>query len=463
MSTINISNCISGIIVRSILFSLLILLPIDELLAKTFDSRVDESIDYLLEQNREFKKDKADRKSAGLNVREARSAVFPSISLDGNYSYLGNIQSFEFDTDGPEGDPPSNLKAASENMFKGTLSLHQSLFSGSVFGAIKVAKSYQAAAENQLIGQQNSLIRDYLTSYGQVIMLADFVEVNREMVDYTKSHFEEAKLLYGIGAVDNYTLLRAEVDHLNSIPSFKDSEKAYKAAISGLKLMLNLNENDKMVLHEFDVELEMTDNWDELTQKAKNNRPEIEAMRYIARAYEQAIGIYNSERIPTLSGFGNFSVENQWDMFSQKENWNESWVVGLNLSVPIFSGFRISSRIQKSKLDYNRARQDESILTDGILIELQIAYDDYLRSNSDFDAWFRNVELANEGFKIAKLRWTNGNGSELELRDARIALKSAQANLSAAKFDLLQTKILLVYAIGEIDNIVIIENEKKLP
>ena len=52
-------------------------------------------------------------------------------------------------------------------------------------------------------------------------MLSRIRDVNEEMVNYTRSHYEEAALLHEMGAADNYSLLRAEVEHLNSIPAFR--------------------------------------------------------------------------------------------------------------------------------------------------------------------------------------------------------------------------------------------------
>ncbi len=433
-----------------------ILIPLTKSEALTYDGSVKESIGYLIENNREFKKNRADWKTSQQNVREAASSAYPSINFNARYTYVGDILTIDFEQ---EGESPQKLKTATENMYRGTLSIEQLLFSGSVFGAIKVAKSYQNAADNKLIVQQNALVRGHLTSYAQVQMLADIMNLNKDMVESTKSHYEEAKLLYEIGATDNYTLLRAEVEHLNSIPAYRESEKLYKAAMSNLKLSLNLKETDELVLHPFDVDFEPPKNQDEIFNRLAETRSEIKMASFITEAYDRAVGIYGSQRLPTVSGFGNWERQNQWDLFSQNNYWNNSWVVGLNVSIPIFSGFRTSAQIQKGKLDLVKAREDESILRDQISLEAQLAYADYVRSSSDFDAWFRNVDLATEGFKIANLRWSNGDGSELELRDARIALQNAQVHLSRAKFDFLRTKIQLLYTLGEIDNIVVTEKE----
>ena len=444
-----------------LILTILVSLPKEILLASAFDGSVKKSLDHLLEKNREYKKSLADWKTARQNVRSASAAAFPSIYFDGGYTRLGNIQSFSFDQDENDNEPPVELDVASENIFKGTLSIQQQLFSGRVFGAIRVAKSYQQAADAQILAAKNRLIRDYLTAYALAEMLSRIKDVNEQMVEFTRSHFEEAKLLHNIGATDNYALLRAEVEHLNSIPAFREAEKSYRAALSNLKLMLNLDENDILSIGSFDVRLELQDNQELLYNRAEQNRPEIVSAKNVAEAYKRAITVFRAGRLPSVSGFGNYDRQNQWDLFSQKDIWDNSWAAGINIHIPIFSGYATTAQIQKGRLDYARASEDESILKDAIRIEVQLAYDDYIRSSADFEAWFRNVDLASQGFEIAQLRWSNGDSSELELRDARIALRSAKANLSRAKYDKLRAKIATLFALGEIENVDIIEMQNK--
>ncbi len=447
----------NGILVLSLTVLFLLSILNTRVHAEVFELSVEESIQYLLENNRDFQKYEADYRRARIEVIEAASAALPSARLDGNFTYLGNVQSFEFDTDfdGPE--PPMKLKTASEEMYSGTFAVEQSLFSGSIFGAIRVASSYKKAAMYAFESQKHSLVKDYLVAYAQLRMLKDIVDLNAEMVELTKSHFDEAKLLHEIGAADNYSLMRAEVEYLNSIPLHKNAIKDLEAAESGLKLMLNLERDEQLVTHDFDIEILPGDNPDILLAKASDDRPEISSADHLSKAYKRAVGVYRAGRWPTVDAFYNFERQNQWDLFTQTDRWDNTWVAGINLSFPLFTGFRTSAQIQKAKLDLAKARHDASMLNDMIQLEVKLAYNDYLRSSSDFEAWYRNVELAEEGLEIAKLRWSTGNGSDLELRDARIALKAARVNLSSAKFDLVRSKVQLLFATGDLDQINIIE------
>jgi len=445
-------------LISSVLLSALMLLPAKLLGAADFDGSVKASLVHLLQNNRDYKKSLADWKTARQNVRSASSAAFPSISFDWNYTRLGNIQTFMMeDGDSTDSNPPEILKVASENTYKGALSIEQQLFSGRVFKAILVARSYQKAADAQILVDKNRLIRDYLTAYARADMLDDMVAVNQDMLDYTMLHFKEAELLHEMGAVDNYSLLRAEVEHLNSVPAFREATQSYHDAISHLKLMLHLDKDANLHIFSFDVELNLAGNQSELHGRAKANRPELVRAKNVSEAYKHVVSVYRAGRLPSISGFGTYDRQNQWDLFGQQNTWNNSWAAGINIHIPVFSGLSTSAQVQISKLDYIKASEDESILGDAIRNEVQMAYDDYIRSSADFDAWFRNVDLASEGFKIAQLRWSNGDGSELELRDARIALQRAQANLSRAKYDKLRTKIEMLFSLGEIDNVVIIE------
>ncbi len=440
------------ILVNVVLFALMFSIATSSF-AKTVSMDVEAAIKHLLENNRDFKKSEADLKKAGYNVRESASSAFPSVRLEGNLLKNGMIQTFEM----PGGDSTmTEMQMTPDNIYRGTFVTEQLLFSGSAFGGYRVAQSYKKVADFAHKGNRNNLLQGFLVAYAQYMMLSDLVELQTENMELSKSHFDEAKLLNEIGAVDRFTLLRSEVEYLNSIPALREAEKNLQAAKSNLKLMLNLEKSVDLDLTPYEIKNEFRSDVTDIQNLARQQRPEIGAVENTAKAYKRAISVYRSTGWPTLSAYFNYNYEkfeNSQASFGPSGEWNDNWVAGLSLNIPIFTGFNTWSKIQKGKVDYQKAAYDQSVLYDQIDLSVELAYDEYVRSSTDFDAWFRNVELAEEGLKIAELRWNNKGGSDLELRDTRLALKATKVNLSRAKFNLLKAKVDLLFAFGALDNI----------
>ena len=59
------------------------------------------------------------------------------------------------------------------------------------------------------------------------------------------------------------------------------------------------------------------------------------------------------------------------------------------------------------------------------------------------------LSAAHENFDVVSSRYDVGKASVLERTDAQVALSSAEANVVTARYDLLDTQILLARLIGE--------------
>jgi len=426
-----------------------------------FDLPAGEALAWLLEHNRDYIKARADLEKARLDVVEAGAAAWPQLEATATGTRLGNVQSFQFDS--------LTLATAAEDNYALSLGASQLLFSGSVFHAIGVARSYRAVAEAGLRRTRESLVADFLARYAGLALLDELTALNREMVARTKARYEDARLLAEIGSLSRFDLLRSEVEHMNSVPALRESENLAAQAESGLRLMLDLEPGTDVVPHAFELRSPRLDAefpgllggvdalgddpalLARLTAFALERRPEVTMAERGVEGYRRAVNVYRTQHWPTLAAFANWERANQWDLFSQDDLWASSWNAGLRLSLPIFNGFRTTSQVRKGQQDLIKARQDDSALRDAIRLEVRTAYDELQRRRLDFAAWSRNAEAAEEGLEIARMRRESGAGSELELRDARTAMKAARANLAQARHDLLAARVGLLHALGLLD------------
>ncbi len=434
--------------------------------AERFDPPVAEAVQHLLTHNRDYQKALADRRKAHLNVIETGSVSLPSLNLSATGTHLGNVQSFSWQLD----DSTSmNLQVAADNNYSLDLGLTQLLFSGSAFQAIGVARSYERVAEAGLSAQRAELVKDFLGGYAGLSLLKELVTLNGDVVASAKSRLDDARLMAEIGALSRFDLLRTEVEYMNAVPALREAENLLATAQSGLVLQLGLAPGTELGTHAFQVEcpgLEAgfpgllaagTNLKDEamrsrLLDFALAHRPEMALSENSVEGYRRAVRVYQSDFLPTVAAFANWSHANQWDMFSQDESWRSSWNVGVQASLPLFSGFRTTAQVAKGKQDLRKAQADDSQLRDAVRLQLRTALDELERRSLDMEAWTRNSQAAEEGLGIAETRRDGGAGSELELRDARMARKAARLNEAQASHDLLVARIALLHALGLMDD-----------
>jgi outer membrane protein TolC len=432
-----------------------------------FEPPVGEAVQWLLEHNRDYQKALADRRKARLDVVETGAATLPSLQLSATGTHLGNIQDFKFDS--------LTLTTAADDNYSFNLGLTQLLFSGSAFQAIGVARSYERVAEASLAVQRAALLRGFLTGYSSIALLEELRVLNEEVVEGTKARLEDARLLHEIGALSRFDLLRSEVEHMNSIPALREAEDQLDQARAALVLQLALEPGTELGIRAFELACSALaaefpgllaegslpgGERERLVALAQRHRPERDLATNAVEGYRRAVRVYQSDHLPTLAAFANLEHANQWDMFSQEETWRSSWNVGLQASLPLFSGFRTAAQVAKGRQDLRKAQADESQLLDAIGLDVRTALDELQRRSLDMMAWERNAEAAAEGLEIAHTRRESGAGSELELRDARTAMKAARANAALARHQLLTARIDLLHALGLLDETFYLDSSK---
>ncbi|MCA9785440.1 MAG: TolC family protein, partial [Candidatus Cloacimonetes bacterium] len=93
--------------------------------AERFDLPPGEAIQYMLEHNRDYQKQLADREDARQNVRQTSGEALPSLTSELSWTRIGNISEFSFDPDGSGPESAAVLKAAAADNYAGKLSLQQ--------------------------------------------------------------------------------------------------------------------------------------------------------------------------------------------------------------------------------------------------------------------------------------------------------------------------------------------------
>jgi len=186
-----------------------------------------------------------------------------------------------------------------------------------------------------------------------------------------------------------------------------------------------------------------------IEKEAVLQRPDLRAAQLNTQAEEKFATAQARQNLPTISALtvgGVTPVRPDGTVFP--ENWYGG--AGVNLSLPIFTGFRISAEAKEARL---RAQAQEKAATD---LSNNITRDVRTATLSAQTA-FRKIQVADafrdqtaQALSLAETRYKLGLSSIVELSQAQ--LQSTQAAVSAvnARFDYLLSLRSLDYAAGRI-------------
>ena len=118
------------------------------------------------------------------------------------------------------------------------------------------------------------------------------------------------------------------------------------------------------------------------------------------------------------------------------------------MSLPIFDGLRKSYKIQQNRLTIQKLNNSFSNLRNAIDLSIAQSRINLENSLATLESLKENMELAREVYDVAKIKYQEGVGSNIEVVDAEIASQEAETNYYNALYDALVSKVELEKALG---------------
>jgi outer membrane protein TolC len=163
--------------------------------------------------------------------------------------------------------------------------------------------------------------------------------------------------------------------------------------------------------------------------------------------------ITKGARMPNISASANYSG-NAEDFETLSDEWDENWRrnISLSISIPIYTGNTLSTRIQQARLnvqkqesEYLTQLQDLSVQLHGILDRLN-NYQEVIPINETV------LNSAEEDLKLAQKRYSLGSTTILEVLDAQVSVVSARSSLIRMKYDAFIEQANLKGLLGTLDS-----------
>ena len=181
---------------------------------------------------------------------------------------------------------------------------------------------------------------------------------------------------------------------------------------------------------------------------AQIQRPDLQALRFNAAADQKFATAQQLQHLPTISALAVGGITPVAPDGVFVPNWYSAG--GVNLALPLFTGFRIDAQTQEARLRQRTAEKQAQELSDTIARDVRVAV-------LDAQTAFRRIAVADQFRKqtaqalaLAQTRYKLGLSSIVELSQAQ--LQSTQAAVAAvnARYNYLLSLRSLDYARGQL-------------
>lgn len=433
-------------ILRVFLFSSLLALPVQ---AQQRSLSLDEAVSTALTNNRDLHVARLEVDRADAAAKEALGNALPSLNVTGNYTR--NIKSPVFFFPNQQTGQQEPVKIGANNAFTATAQLTQVIFNSAVFTGVGTAQTYQDAAREQYKGMITQTILDVREAYYNALFAREGWELLQQSLGNAEENLRNVQVLYKEGLVAEYDAIRAEVTVENIRPQVLQAEQQYKDAQNALKLVLGIEVGEQITLTSgFDYQAAEQPTLQILQERMLNNNYTLRSLELQQRVNEELIDIQQSEYLPTLALFGNYTFQGQSDDFNFTTV--SSAAAGVNLSLSLFQGFQTTARVQQARIDYMKIQQQIETLSQGLKLQAESVSGQIDNARRRVEAQGRTVEQAQRGYDIAQIRYKAGTGTQVEINDADLALRQARLNRLQSIYDYLVAQARLEQLIGDLQS-----------
>jgi outer membrane protein len=186
-------------------------------------------------------------------------------------------------------------------------------------------------------------------------------------------------------------------------------------------------------------------------EQARHDNPAVVAQQAALEAAKQAIKKNRADHLPTVDLVGNVGSNyashslTTPDDFSTRATQHE---VGVQLTVPIYSGGAINSKVTEAIANMNKAEADREVASRQAATDAQQAYAGVTNGLAQIEALNVAVESGQSAVKGNRVGYKLGIRINIDVLNAEQQLYAAQRDLSKARYDTLLQGLKLKAAAG---------------
>ncbi|KAF2507678.1 TolC family protein [Flavobacterium zhairuonense] len=413
---------------------------------------------YALQNKAEAKKAKLQVENSEYQIQEIRSRALPQISANGNLTHNPIIQTTVIDGAG-FGQPGTTIQAAFGQKWTSNagLSLTQAIFDQSVFTGLRAAKSTREFYQ----------INDQLTEEQVIERVANnyySVYVQRERLKLLDSTYFNTTKVHDVvkGQFDNGLAKKIDLDRIIVKLSNIDTDRQQ------VKNQIELQENALKFYMGMPIETQIIIPKEEFeaVPASLTEVPNVEnRTEYLLLKKQEELLVFNKKAVeagyyPTLSltaGYNYIGQGPQLPWFAKPSDgvyWSDYAAIGLNLHVPIFTGFGTRAKVRQADVQIRELQ--ENIKDTKLSLDL-----DYRNAMAQIDNNMvtiqnqqENMRLAREILSNTKNNYLQGLASLTDLLDAENAHQEAQNNYTRAVLNYKIAEVALIKSKGELKTLI---------
>ncbi len=402
-----------------------------------------EARSHALQYNKTLKNSSLASEKSVLQLKEAIAAGLPQVSATMDYSNaLGASISIRFNEDMPASEipirPTSNFN----------LRVNQLLFSGNYFVGLQLARLGTTLTSKSHEKNEQEVIAQVTDSYYLVLLSGEMLKLLELNMKNLKEIYAKTAAMEVVGIIE-----KTDVDQLSvQISALQNAVNSAQRQLEMAKNMLRLQLGVSA-----ETGIELTEELGEVLTKVTSpgmqsplfnvqQNLDYQLVEFQEQLSEKQVLMAQSNYLPTLVGFYARTekiLKPDFDMSPKN-------MVGLSLTIPIFSGGTRMAQVKQAKVDLETARNTKALLNEQLEIQNKQLQFNLRNAMETYTNQVANLDVSRRVYNNLKLKFEHGMISGLDLVTADNNYVKAETDYISAIYQILSARVQLDKLYGQL-------------
>jgi outer membrane protein len=422
--------------------------------SQTYNFSVADCVNYAYQHQDSVVNAGLDVTSAGYHVKEIIGQGYPQISGAASFQDYLKIPTTlipgEF-----FGAPGTFIPLKFGVTYQSNLSLtaNQIIFDPSYLVGLAGRRTYKELYDRSYTRSKIAVNVNVTKAYYQVLVSIEELRLLQDDIDQLKKQVNETTAQNKQGVAELIDVQRITVQYNSLVTKKENTIRLLSLNYELLKFQMGMPIESNLILKDKlgDIQLNLTGSDAVTDTTAYRNRIEYGLLETQEKLNEYDVKLKKGQFLPKLTANASYAASYQNNSFGQlyKTNFPSSYV-GLTLNMPVFTGFQHKYQLKQSQITVEKAQNNLVATKNALNLELSKARITYINGLQTLNDQRKNMALAAEVLRVAKIKYEQGVGSSLEVIQAQTALQDADNTYIQGLYDALVSKVDLDKAYGRI-------------
>jgi len=375
------------------------------------------------------------QESTQEDLTQAYATLYPTISASASLSenYSTNISNQDYDYS------KQNIQ----------LQLDQTVYDARALIARDMAELQVKSGEDTLEQARQSLILRVTNAYFDVLLAEDSFKLNQLELKAISRQLEQAQQRYEVGIIAITEVLTAQAGYDKTLANSLAAENDLKISNEQLKEITGSSFSDLARLsEEFNLQSPIPNDINEWVNTALENNPGITSLKYQIDSMKKNIKLQQSSHYPSLNLNANYQYSDVDGPTASSARAGSDSSINLKLSVPIYTGGKISSSIRQANSDYELMASKLDELQRSIEKQTRSYFLGVISNIAQIKALKQAVISAKSSLDATEAGYMVGTQTIVDMLNIQRDLYAAKKQLLSAQYNYVKSMIALKSSAG---------------